>query len=324
MAKKKSKKNAARKVEESPESSRVSKARVLAELLFRPRILVLTAVVIAGIVLTARVKMWLPEVSQRPEYQVTVQSIQIEDPPHWIPHDLVQQAVNGYGLPSRMSVLDDDLAERVAKAFLHHPWVTDVEVHTESPQCVKVRPTYRTPIAMVEMRSGGMYPIDTEGVLLPPADFRQADTWRYPVIRGVSSTPQGPAGAAWGDVAVTTGASIAQALLKTDEDGQSHWHNLGLTAILAPRRTSAVTTEDDLMFELQTRDGSRVVWGRAPRTEYPGEVDTPTKLSRLHAYLERFKSFDEPNGPYEIDVYHLADEIIRRPLATARRSRRSF
>lgn len=326
MAKKRKKKKVSKTEPEPMADTKPSKVKLasrgFAELIFRPRVLVLVAVTISGIMMTARIKQWLPKLAARPEYQITIQDIEVIDAPYWIPHDIVHQAITGYGLPTRMSVLDDDLAEKIAKAFLHHPWVTDVTVRIESRQRVIVTPTFRVPVAMVEMRSGGMYPIDTEGVLLPPADFRQADTWRYPVIRRVTSTPQGPAGSEWGDISVKAAASVAKALLKVNEDGVSHWQDLGLTAILAPRRTAAVMTEDDLMFELQTRDGSRIVWGRAPKTEYPGEVDTSTKMSRMHAYLERFKSFNEPNGPYEIDVYHLADEIIRRPMSTATRGRR--
>ena len=281
---------------------------------FRPRVLLLMALTIFGVVMSSRINAFLPDLAKRAEYQITIENIRVASQPHWIPHDLVQQAARSYGLPAKMSVLDDNVTEEIGKAFLYHPWVTGVQVRIDGPQQVTVEPTYRVPVAMVRMRSGGMYPIDADGVLLPPADFRQADTWRYPVIQGVRSTPQGPAGTEWGDICVSTGASLANALLEHADDGQPYWRKLHLKAIIAPKRTAANMTADDLMFELATLDGSRIVWGRAPGTKYPGEVDTAKKLSRLEVYLERFENFDQPNGPYQIDVYHLVDDIIRRPL----------
>ena len=315
MAKRKRKKKVTPKAE--PEvvlESKPSIASRAATHFFKPRVLLMVALTIFGAVMSSRINAFLPDLAKRAEYRITIQNIRVENQPHWIPHDLVQQAARGYGLPATMSVLDPNVTEEIGKAFLHHPWVTAVKVRIDGPQQVTVEPTYRIPVAMVQMRSGGMYPIDVEGVLLPPADFRQADTWRYPVIQNISSTPQGPAGSEWGDICVTTGASLADALSKHADDGQPYWRKLKLKAIIAPKRTAANMTADDLMFELATTDGSRIVWGRAPGTKYPGEVDTAKKLSRLEVYLERFEGFDQPNGPYQIDVYHLVDDIIRRPI----------
>jgi hypothetical protein len=174
------------------------------------------------------------------------------------------------------------------------------------PARLEVELSYRQPVAMVEVKLG-MYPVDALGTLLPPADFSVADTKRYPVIRNVSSTPQGPAGTHWGDECVVAAARLAAIL-------GPHWKRFDLEAIRAPRREQAKVEPDDLVFELATQGGSTILWGRAPGTDHPGELSPEQKIGRLEKYLADFGSFDQPHGPYEIDIRHW-QEISRRPLA---------
>ena len=79
---------------------------------------------------------------------------------------------------------------------------------------------------------------------------------------------------------------------------------------------------DDLQFELLTRNGSRILWGRAPGTNHPGELTVEQKIGRLKKYQSDFGGFDQPHGPYEIDIRHWR-EISRRPFVPHRREVRS-
>jgi hypothetical protein len=162
---------------------------------------------------------------------------------------------------------------------------------------------------MVEVRQG-QYPIDSRGVLLPPQDFSVADSRSYPVITGVVSTPQGPAGTDWGDNVVAGAAELAAELAP-------HWKKFGLVAIVAPRTVDDHEKIDEGVYVLLAKGGSRIVWGHAPGTDHPGELSTKQKIGRLDEYVTKFGGFDRPLGPYQIDIRHWRD-ISRTPLSAQR------
>ena len=253
----------------------------------------------------------MPDLNQRSEYRLKTAEIKIKNLPRWVPPNFLEQILDRAGLPEEVSVLDDGLTRQVVDAFQLDPWVADVvKVQIKSmPAELEMTLQYRWPVAMVAVKQG-MYPIDAEGVLLPPAYFSVADTKRFLVIHNVRSTPQGPEGTQWGDDALTGAANIAEALA-------DHWKNLGIVEIHVPQIKSADVEIEDLIYEMVTVGGSKIIWGRAPGSDHPGELQTAQKLGRLEKYREEFGSFDEPNGPYEIDIRHW-QEISRRPLTAGR------
>ncbi len=279
----------------------------LARILFRPWMLIGMAAAISLSVLRPMLVDSLPELRSRDEYRLRASDIQISEPPRWVPGDLVEQVVVRSGLPKEMSLLDENLLAKIAEAFRLHPWVAEVvEVRKTRPARLSVDLKYRRPVAMVEVQQG-MYPIDAEGHLLPSADFSVADTKRYPLVRNVQSVPQGPAGTNWGDVVVIGAARLAVTLLP-------HWKAFELVAIHVPRQTTASTSLEVLQFELLTHGGSRISWGRAPGLDHPGELSTEQKIGRLQKYLADFSGFDQPHGPYQIDIRHWR-EISRYPIS---------
>jgi len=291
---------------------------------FRPRWLLLAAIVVSSLVVGPRLARFLPDLSRRDEYQLRIENIHITRLPRWVPADLVEQVAEraGFGAEAsplgtagNPSLLDDGLAERIAQAFRLHPWVAEVRrVQIQFPAKVDVALRYRRPVAMVEVKQG-LFPVDADGVLLPPADFSVSQARRYPLIRNVHSTPQGPAGTNWGDIVVNAGARLTAVLTP-------YWKKFRLAAVRVPNRQRANTTIDDLVLVLITQRGSRIIWGRVPGSKHPGELSTERKIGRLEKYLTDFGDFDRPHGPYEIDIRHW-QEISRRPLTAARnRSRR--
>jgi hypothetical protein len=278
--------------------------------LFRPKRLFILALVLAFAVGLRVLKERLPQFIDRPEYRMKSTDIRIVDLPRWVPPDVVEQAASNAGLPVELSVLDDDVVEDVAAAFQLHPWVARVNrVSKFVPARIEVDLTFRRPVAMVQVKSG-MYPIDVEGIRLPPADFSVADTKRFLVITNVRSTPQGPVGTSWGDPAVIGAARLAEVLGQKRKD----FELVGIQ-VVAP---DSERENAEHSFELITRGGSHIVWGRSPRSNHPGELTVEQKVGRLEQYLNDFGTFDGPQGPYEIDIRHWK-EISRRPLATAQR-----
>lgn len=286
-----------------PEPSLLSR---VCRAVFRPSLLIVLALGASAWFLAPRLQRYLPDLSSRPEYRLHFGEIEVTEPPYWVPPDLLHQVREKAGLPEELSLLDPTLTETVAKAFARHPWIAEVvQVRKSYPPRVRVEVRYRRPVAMVRVKAG-LYPVDEHGILLPPTDFSPADAQRYPLIQNITSTPRGAAGVTWGDLTVLGAARLADAL-------GDQWKNLQLTAVLAPTPTKAKIEIDDLQYELVTTGGSRIVWGRVPGSTHPGELTAAQKIGRLQKYLSDFGSFDQPHGPYLIDITHW-QEISRRPL----------
>ena len=297
-----------KKTIETPSGKTAAGSSIARQFLYQPRVLFCFALLVASAICFPLWKALLPDLSRRPEYRVLAEDIQITQPPRWVPRDLVDQVIQQANLPQELSLLDDNLTFEVAEAFRLHPWVDEVVSVTKSvPGQVQVKLNFRRPVAMVQVKQG-MYPVDPEGVLLPPTDFSVSDTRLYPLILNVHSTPQGPAGTNWGDPEVTSAAQLADEL-------SPHWKKLQLASIVCPHSTGndAINTS---LYVLMSTGGSRILWGRAPGTDHPGELTTEQKIGRLKKYAADFGGFDRPHGPYEIDIRHW-QEISRRPLRAA-------
>ena len=274
---------------------------------YRPMTLATAALVVMGGLFLPHLSNLLPDLSQRDEYVLAATEIEITQPPHWVPHNFVAQVVENANLPAKLSLLETNLVGEIAEAFQLNPWVEEVvSVSKSFPAKVLVVLSYRRPVAMVEVRQG-QYPIDSHGVLLPPQDFSVADTRSYPIITGVVSTPQGPAGTDWGDKVVAGAAELAAEL-------SPHWKKFGLVAIVTPRTVEGHEKIDEGVYVLLAKGGSRIVWGHAPGTDHPGELSTKQKIGRLDEYVTKFGGFNRPQGPYQIDIRHWRD-ISRTPLS---------
>ncbi len=269
---------------------------------FRPRQLTVTASLALLWVLMPVISRHLPQLKERPEYQVGPEQITLNTPPEWIPDDLVAQVFERAGLHSDESLLDETLSERVAAAFYTHPWVENVRsVRKSFPAHLYVDVIYREPVAMVK-GVDGFYPVDRNSILLPPRDFTEADIQRYPVIERVSSVPAGRLGQPWGDPTVSGAAQLAAVLNRSENDKKSWWEKLELEAILVPRRVAFTEEQDQLEYQLLTKGGSEIQWGRSPVTQHPGELTVAQKLQRLDEYRRDYGSFDDSHGPWNIDI----------------------
>jgi hypothetical protein len=293
-----------------PVMPKMSFAETFRKTLFQPGTLVLMALFVTAAWFAPRLVDTVPDLHLKPEYQLATTKIRITQPPHWVPSDLVTQVIKRTDLPEELSLLDDAVAENVALAFAQHPWVAEVvSVRKSLPASIDVQLSYRRPVAMVKVPQG-LYPVDGEGVLLPPNDFSVADAKEYPVILEVRSTPQGGAGKSWGDITVTGAARLADVLAP-------HWKKFDLTGIVVPKLTKSKSTIDDGVYVLNTAAGSRITWGRAPGSQYPGELAVEQKIGRLEKYVKDFGGFEKPHGPYEIDIRNWKS-ISRRSLTANR------
>ena len=287
---------------QTPPSHNIGGDRSFVRWFFRPKPLVVSAVLASLWILMPMIARQLPALDERPEYHVGAEQILLNPPPRWIPPDLAQQVLDRAGFDGSESLLDDSLSERIAAAFYTHPWIENVRsVRKSFPARLHVDVVYREPAAMVK-GVDGYYPIDRHGILLPPADFSVADIDRYPIIERVSSVPIGRLGEQWGDPAVEGAAQLAAVLNEHEPNHDSWWKRLQVKSILVPRRVALSDTADQLEYQLLTMGGSQILGGRAPQTQHPGELTMAQKLERLSDYKRDFGGFDDDHGPYEIDI----------------------
>jgi cell division septal protein FtsQ len=178
-----------------------------------------------------------------------------------------------------------------------------VAVRKFHPARLKVDLEYRRPVLMVEV-PGGLLPVDVQGAWLPSGDFSPIEAAGYPRLVGINSVPVGPVGTRWGDARVLGAAEIAAAI------GSSNWTSLKLQRIMAS--TPWITNAgEEFTYEITTRGGTRVLWGRSPGASSPGEVPAADKVARLKQYAAEHSGLDGPHGPQVLDVRSLRRLEVR-------------
>ncbi len=276
----------------------------------QPRIL--GTVVLAGlfvVVIPALPSLW-PTINQRARFLMSVDAIELKATSNWAPHDVVKQVAANHPEWNGRSLLDKTLVADLAVAFSKHPWIEKVDrVEKKRQGRVVVQVTYRTPVAMVETNRG-LYPVDVNGVLLPPSDFSMAESDQLPHLRGIKSYPNGKAGQPWGDPIVTAGAKLCKELVSKGPI-DSYWTRFGLEAVIAPPPT--LKTEADIpepqLFQLLTKgkrgdppvNGRLIMWGRAPGDDTL-EPTVAQKIGRLEEYVNLLKSLELPEDGLVLDL----------------------
>ena len=286
---------------------------------------VLIVVILAGLFSGGWYLAWRrlgPRLLGSPEYLVRPENVEISPPPHWIHSDIRAEAFLQPTLDGSLSLMDDDLVERIKTAFKEHPWVSGVRSVTKSHPApasavsVRVELEYRQPVCMVDVPGTAdspraTLPVDAYGVLLPTADFTEHEAaTRYLHLIRIDYVPKGPFGRRWSDPRVIGGAEIAAALGPV-------WEMMKLNRIEAMPDDSAGNatarpSPTEPVFALLTRVGTRITWGYAPGANVLGEQPAAEKVARLRQYFDDYDSLDAADGkPQQFDVRTLGQATSR-------------
>lgn len=276
---------------------------------FRPFSLFCLMIIVALVVITPRMKNSLPELASQEQYRFSVEQVEVLSVPDWIPHHFVKEVLSRGEFPE--SILEEGLAEKLSRQFSAEPWVRRVDsVRLSYPPRAEIELTFREPVACLKI-DGKLIPVDREAVLLPQDDLAMSELRRFPVIQldvqqemiAASLRPGTP----FHDPSLQKACQLAESL-------QPHLEEFDFEQIRVQRMAQANEQGvQEPIFEILSASGSLIVWGRAPGTLHPGELKPDQKIGRLKVYHERFKGFDKPDGPYEIDITHWTD-ITRKPL----------
>ncbi len=271
--------------------------------------------VLSGLLLTVAVGLFYglwrfvrPHVVEGREFQLDPRQIVVRPTqPDWIRKDIRDEVLRGASIESQLSLLDDELAQRVYKAFALHPWIARVErVTKRHPSGLEVDVQYRRPVCMVEV-PGGLYAVDIDGVLLPTADFAGAEVRQYPRLAGTLTTTESPVGTKWHDPQVQEAARIAAVLV-------DDWARFKLARIVPVTADGRLPQGVSNEYELQTAQGSRIRWGCPPPQGRADEPSADEKLARLRSYVEQHGTFDAASGPRQFDVRR-GPSIVVTPLS---------
>ncbi len=239
--------------------------------LAKPRLLLGIASICAlgGAILAA--PYWLPDLNKRPEYQVKADLIKITPPPDYVPSDFLTNVLKEGGLPETLSILDPDLVPNIVKAFQGSAWVQEVvQVRKAFPGELTVELRYRTPVAMIRFPEG-RYPVDAEGIVLPPEDFTPAIAARYPEILNAPPEQSINLGRPWNNPLV---CEAAQLLARLHDQIEKY----DLSGIEVPELDPDGNPGP---FILKTKSNTEIVWGTGPSQDRPGQVSTRMKIDRL-------------------------------------------
>lgn len=227
---------------------------------------VVLAAVAAGAAAWPRVSAW---VAEGDDAILLPEAIEVRGQAPWVKADIRSQALRDASLDHGLPLHDPQLPNRLARAFDMHPWVRRVvRVELRHPAAALVEVECREPAAMVGVE-GGLLAVDDEGVVLPSTDFTAESAAAFPRIAGISSSPQGPEGARWGDPAVEEGAALARALAP-------EWAAIGLAECRPVESAGGGRS-----WELVAASGRVILFGSAPGREPDGETTAAAKIARL-------------------------------------------
>jgi hypothetical protein len=254
-------------------------------------------VMVGFILILVEVGKWTRErVSHLDRYTISFPDIECRRPPAQDQGQFLSEVQYLGDLPDQLHLLDADLAERLADAFARHPWVEKVEeVKIVPPKQIHVRLVFRTPVLLVVPPSGGggrnppkggttnsvgSYVVDGQGILLR-GSIQAKDLPHF----DVGTAPSGPAGTPWGDADVEAAARTAGFL-------QPYRDQLQVQVIEG--------RADDLI--LKGRFAGRILWGRSPGAELPGEASADQKVHRLLDFRSLHGGLGSREKPCEHDV----------------------
>ncbi len=239
----------------------------------------------------------------REDYRLTVDKIQLNDPPPWSDGDLKKLVLDHVASDHTASLLDTTLVARTVETFKNVGWVEQVRKVEKSKSGLSIELVYRGPIGMVELNKltipdwpadedGQLLPVDRQAIILPAKLVAAESLLRFSVFDPIRFTKL-ETWTEWPDERIKGCAEISEVL-------GSRWQELGLYRIVTFRRPDR-QIDPDSPFELWPANGTQVIWGNPPGQETPQEASANKKLVALQEFVAKYGPLNTlPQG--KIDV----------------------
>lgn len=197
---------------------------------------------------------------------------------------------------------DDAALQRVVGVVSALPFVAEVSrPKVLWPDGLRLDVRLRTPIACVQL-GNEFQPVSADGYLLTgrwPAPPERGTGWLPVVVVGASVERLHAGPVVWTDAAVD-GFAVAQSLWEALEPRAL----AELGRIVIDARNARTATVENGGVTLALERGRRVLFGRAPNTDEPGELPVAQKwknLDRALRYLEPVDASGDPDGTPQFD-----------------------
>ena len=250
-------------------------------------------------------------VASNTSYRFKAPKLAVSNSPAWW-EKIFDDQINAVVVPlNGTNMLDRDLPERVAQAYLRCPWVKEVRsVKKRFPNTVDVDLVIRMPAAAVAVPAGGgahYYVIGDDGVRLP----RAYSSWPVrglgvPIIVGLGALPVN-AGQRWNQPAIGEAVKLVQ-LLQSNPGINKH---VKVAAVDVSNYGGRINRSQSEMVVI-THNGCRIEWGRGPSTNKPGELPVEEKLEKF----ERFLAEGNPVANRTLDLRFAGRVVISRSIET--------
>lgn len=190
---------------------------------------------------------------------------------------------------------DDDALERAVRALAGLSFVVEVaRPKVLWPDGLRLDVRLREPIACVQV-GGEFQPVAADGHLLSgrwPAPPASHGGYLPVVVVGASVERLRPGPVVWTDAAVD-GFAVAQSLRQSLEPRAL----AELGRVLIDARESRTATVENGGVQILMEQGRRVLFGRAPNTDEPGELPVEHKWRNLDRALRYLEPIDEAGTP---------------------------
>jgi hypothetical protein len=217
-------------------------------------------------------------------YAVKIENLVTTPQPTWIRNTQVREEVFKNSGLGQLSVLDPQASATIAHAFESHSWVQRASRVQKLPGGkVTVDIVYRRPIAMVyydgqanpssAKLKTGFFPVDEEGVVLPPADFDENQVRNYFVVVADGAMPPSEVGMTYADTRIKQALLLCRLL----DSARAELRLAGITV----ERDDRMGGPSPWVLHIQTSDNRLINWGHAPGGESPGEPTPQEKFDNL-------------------------------------------
>lgn len=243
---------------------------------------------------------WGDQAATGEDYVVSAAAIAVTPQQAWIHSDVKAEVVRSAGLDGLL-IRDPQLVEQVQRAFALNGWVARVkQVRKRYPAQIAVDLEYRQPVAMVEVNWKGqpsLYFVDKDSVLLPKEDqgrspqerdreyqdYLRIDAGDVPLAGRIPGQP-------WGGLKIAGAARLAAL-------GGAKWRQMGVHRIIVSEDLNAQP-----LYELETSNAARLLWGHAPGAEDAHEPAAEEKWKWLAQFVAQKGSLDRSASERRIDL----------------------
>jgi hypothetical protein len=213
-----------------------------------------------------------------PGWRLSSASVLLPERPLWLPSHIPAELARHIKNQADVPLTEAGLAAAVYHRIREYPWVKAIRsVEIKYPDIVRIDLEYRQPACLIAFPEGFLA-VDTEGVLLPSADFTAESLEKLYVLKGVDRLPPIKPGQVWRDGRVIEAARLAHRL------GQEPLKN-GFRALI-PHVVLHPLESEEIVFWLQHDAGARILWGHAPGAEKHGEPSPEEKLKAFSQWLQ--------------------------------------